>query len=599
MPYILEPNEEEFFIDTPDKNSDKHLACILRTPKKLLEENEKYGISSTTRRCAIVMHGNNSHKNFCFAVQLSRSLADELGMYSLRFDFRNCGDSTLNGDKGRTVEEDVQDVEAVYRYLTEGGYHGIKFHVEALVGHSRGVVDMFEWALKYNYKHYVPNLIACAGRFIGQKHIQGVRNGFPDLEERGGHMQPSIIRGKYTEIFVPLSETNNLGNRTMEKISNINPSVDTMCIYGSNDDIIPLSDSALYSNALSPRNKLVILDGLNHQYRTVKDYSKEEAANSKYPYFERTHSLDHNQDVADTIVKFLGHDGSRRRFYERNIDIHKYLPRWKKVEGVANFRDIGGYESSKYKGKHVRYNHMFRSADLSKATENGIAELKKLGIKVIFDLRFAEERGEKKVREIEGIKNINVPLLGDKSPMLIDKMNVYSRLLSNCYSFVEVYKHILDHSAEPLRIIFTYIKDHPSDPFLFHCAVGKDRTGLLGILILSLLGVPEQIVCREYEQSEYGLACARGDIEKKMVASFEAQSPSFEAAMNQKLANGRQNWTLRKQGLDNLLSSRYEVMLTTLDYLNEHYGGAEKYLQEQVGMKREDLESIKNHLLVD
>ncbi|KAF6006288.1 hypothetical protein HII12_005032 [Brettanomyces bruxellensis] len=598
MPYALESNEEQFFIDTPNRGSGKHLACILRTPKRLLDDNKRYDISSTTRRCAILMHGNNSHKNFCCAVQLSRSLAEELGMYSLRFDFRNCGDSTLNGNKGRTVEEDIQDVEAVYEYLTQGGYHNIKFHVEAIVGHSRGVVDMFEWALKYNYEHYVPSLIACAGRFIGEKHIQGVRKGFPDLEEKGGHMQPSIIRGKYTEIFIPLSETNNLGHRSMEKIKDINSSVDTMCIYGSNDDVIPLSDSALYANALSPRNKLVILDGLNHQYRTVKHFSKEEAAKCEHPYHERTHSLDYNQDVADIIVKFLGHQDSRGRFYERNLNIHKFLPRWKKIEGVANFRDIGGYKSS-IQGKHVKYNHMYRSADLSGATDRGKEELKKLGIKVIFDLRFAEERSEKKIDEIEGIKNINVPLLGDKSPMLIDKMNVYSRLLSNYYSFVDVYKHILDHSAEPLRIIFTYIKDHPSEPFLFHCAVGKDRTGILGALILSLLGVSAQIICREYEQTEYGLACVRKDIERKMVASFEEQGPDFEAALNQKLANGRQNWTLRRQGLDNLLSSRYEVMLTALDYLKEHYGGAEKYLEEEVGLKREDLESIRENLLVN
>src|SRR5690348_15840164 len=59
------------------------------------------------------------------------------------------------------------------------------------------------------------------------------------------------------------------------------------------------------------------------------------------------------------------------------------------VEGVINFRDMGGYHTAN--GKRVRTGLLYRSGALDGITEKGVAKLQELGIELICDLRSDEE----------------------------------------------------------------------------------------------------------------------------------------------------------------------------------------------------------------
>ena len=41
---------------------------------------------------------------------------------------------------------------------------------------------------------------------------------------------------------------------------------------------------------------------------------------------------------------------------------------------------------------------------------------------------------------------------------------------------------------------------------MFHCAAGKDRTGILAALVLSLVGVPDEVIAEDYTLSGEGVA---------------------------------------------------------------------------------------------
>ena len=56
-----------------------------------------------------------------------------------------------------------------------------------------------------------------------------------------------------------------------------------------------------------------------------------------------------------------------------------------KVEGAVNMRDLGGY--STIDGKHVKWNMLYRSADISKLTDADLDTLKKRKISYVVDLR--------------------------------------------------------------------------------------------------------------------------------------------------------------------------------------------------------------------
>ena len=62
------------------------------------------------------------------------------------------------------------------------------------------------------------------------------------------------------------------------------------------------------------------------------------------------------------------------------------------VEGMNNFRDMGGYGTKD--GYHVKWGKLYRSDHIYNATEEGIKYLKGLGIRTIIDYRSPDERGK-------------------------------------------------------------------------------------------------------------------------------------------------------------------------------------------------------------
>jgi hypothetical protein len=103
------------------------------------------------------------------------------------------------------------------------------------------------------------------------------------------------------------------------------------------------------------------------------------------------------------------------------------MPPFAGVEGLPNFRDIGGYPISGQSGKAVKRDVIFRASEPSQLTGNGIAALRQLGISHVYDLRslieidrsITHEGG--RIVEFEGSERVFVPVfLGeDYSPEAI------------------------------------------------------------------------------------------------------------------------------------------------------------------------------------
>lgn len=72
--------------------------------------------------------------------------------------------------------------------------------------------------------------------------------------------------------------------------------------------------------------------------------------------------------------------------------------------------------------------------------------------------------------------------------------------------FTKAYTDIL-HAAAPAsyRTILLHLANEPSKSLIVHCTAGKDRTGVICALVLSLCGVPDEVVAYEYSLTEIGL----------------------------------------------------------------------------------------------
>lgn len=95
------------------------------------------------------------------------------------------------------------------------------------------------------------------------------------------------------------------------------------------------------------------------------------------------------------------------------------------IEGLPNFRDIGGYPIASAPGKTVRRGIVFRSSEPSKVTDQGVAKLQELKITDVYDLRSRQEMEKearegqgRQAKEWEGAKRIFAPVFvdGDYSP---------------------------------------------------------------------------------------------------------------------------------------------------------------------------------------
>lgn len=580
--FKLEENEIEFKLATPTPESESFISCILSKP----ENNGNY---PETLRSAILMHGIGAHKNSIYNSKLARKLSKEYGMYIIRFDFRNCGESSKTGKAGRTLQNDIEDINVVYNWLTNGGFKNKKLFVDTLIGHSRGVVDVFNWQLENNDK-FVINLIACAGRFIGNGLFKSIKEKFPNFENEGGHIIKGFQDGKYKDVWVPIEETKSISNLNMSTVKEINYDSDTLCIYGTKEQVIPLNDAANYVNYLGDRNKLVLIPGADHCYRGIVQIPENEWFKYDNKIIIKPEGIiNYNYEVTEIISKFISNDEMNERFFEKNKLIHKFLPRFKNINGFLNFRDFGGYNTKD--GKIVKYNLLFRSGIFNDEFDlNSIKEIEKLNIKQIFDLRFSNE-----INNDNKIKSIKIDYLFKNENIDINKYEkTYLRTAIDWNLLSESFDYLIE-KVIPLtsKGIFNYLANDKIDPILITSLLGKDRVEIIVIILLLLCNVDPLIIAQEFTLSKQGIKGNEDKFIKLITNNENTNKFNFEKELKPK-----SQWLFSNDGINNLLRLESKIVLDTIRRFEDKYGSVEEYLEKQVGLTSERINKIRSNLLI-
>ena len=87
----------------------------------------------------------------------------------------------------------------------------------------------------------------------------------------------------------------------------------------------------------------------------------------------------------------------------------------------------------------------------------------------------------------------------------------------------ERYCEMLDEGAGAIGSVLALLADTDGLPLAFHCSVGKDRTGVVAAVVLSLLGVDDAVIAHDYGLSRFGMA--------ELAAWLEAELPAAHAAL--------------------------------------------------------------------
>ncbi|MBK3494684.1 tyrosine-protein phosphatase [Viridibacillus sp. YIM B01967] len=257
-----------------------------------------------------------------------------------------------------------------------------------------------------------------------------------------------------------------------------------------------------------------------------------------------------------------------------NVNENRVLP----LEQVVNFRDMGGYPTAD--GRKVKYGVFYRSGGLNKMTVADHELFKTLGIKTIFDYRDDGEAETKPDPIFENVHNERIPAKGDVGFQMptssLKEMDNRAFLQTvNADVFTKLYAHLpLDNPS--YKRLMDIIQDPENLGLLHHCAVGKDRTGVGGALILLALGVDEENVMKDYLVTNDYMQPVR-----------DAMIPMLSEHLNEE----------QLQHFGDIMSAKEQYLQATFDAINERYGNYDTFFEKEFGLTEEKRKTLQANCL--
>jgi protein-tyrosine phosphatase len=170
-------------------------------------------------------------------------------------------------------------------------------------------------------------------------------------------------------------------------------------------------------------------------------------------------------------------------------------------EGCLNVRDLGGLPAAG--GRVTRWGAVVRSDSPAGLTPAGWSALRAHGIRTIVDLRNDDERTTHSAAA--GLDTVHVPLDD------LDDTEFWRRIWDDDLDGTpRYYRPFLEHKAERCAAAVAAVADARPGGVLVHCTIGRDRTGLVSLLLLALVGVGPADIADDYELSNPRLEPLRG-----------------------------------------------------------------------------------------
>lgn len=152
------------------------------------------------------------------------------------------------------------------------------------------------------------------------------------------------------------------------------------------------------------------------------------------------------------------------------------------LEGTKNTRYLGIYND--IEGRSLNYEAFLRSDNTDSLTENDLKKLKELNVKTVIDLRYPNEikKNPDKLTNVKWIKYHNATIA----------VNIK-------YPIYDSYVRALE-CKKLIKNIFEIIANAEEGTILFHCTHGKDRTGILAMLLLKISNVKDEYIVKNYSE---------------------------------------------------------------------------------------------------
>ncbi|MES9521922.1 tyrosine-protein phosphatase [Streptomyces capoamus] len=233
-------------------------------------------------------------------------------------------------------------------------------------------------------------------------------------------------------------------------------------------------------------------------------------------------------------------------------------------ERLHNFRDLGGYRASD--GRTVAWRTLYRSDSLGKLQGADWEKFLALGVRTVIDLRYPWEIEAKgRVPEAERFHYVNLSI--EHRPY--DQAEISPDVDPWRY-LADRFAEVTEDGAEEIRQVLEQIAEGPG-PVVFHCTSGKDRTGLVGAFVLTLLGVDRDDVLADFALTELAT--------ERLLADWQAANPDR---------------VMKWPGYGRAPARIMELVLADLE---NRYGSVHGYLKDRVGLTDDTADRLRSRLL--